>query len=150
MSKDIEKAVDTIEEMVVSIYTPGEGRENGKSSFNRQITRMAIEKVLDSRPHAKDIEGIVETFNEDVAAMLFGESEITNKQAVDIALRKALQSQADQYETEKGEMVADIIKMADQLELECGKDGDKGTRQWMNFKGFRNTIRDKYGVDLSE
>ncbi len=42
------------------------------------------------------------------------------------------------------EMVEDILKMADTLEIECGKDGDKGTKQWIAFKGFRNTIRDKY------
>lgn len=45
---------------------------------------------------------------------------------------------------EMKQAVEDIIKMADALELECGKDGDKGTKQWMAFKGFRNTIRDKY------
>lgn len=49
-----------------------------------------------------------------------------------------------QKDTEVLEAVNDIIKMADALELECGKDGDKGTKQWMAFKGFRNTIRDKY------
>jgi hypothetical protein len=38
----------------------------------------------------------------------------------------------------------DAVKMADELELECGKDGDKGTKQWMAFKGFRNAIRGKY------
>jgi hypothetical protein len=38
----------------------------------------------------------------------------------------------------------DVIIMADELESECDKDGDKGTKQWMAFKGFRNTIRDKY------
>ena len=42
------------------------------------------------------------------------------------------------------ERVEEIIKMADALELECGKDGDKGTKQWMAFKGFRNTIRDRF------
>ena len=50
--------------------------------------------------------------------------------------------QAERQERE--EVVEDIIKMADVLEIECGKDGDKGTKQWMAFKGFRNTIRDKY------
>lgn len=42
------------------------------------------------------------------------------------------------------ERVREIIKMADALELECSKDGDKGTKQWMAFKGFRNTIRDRF------
>ncbi len=42
------------------------------------------------------------------------------------------------------EVVKDIIKMSDELETECNRDGDKGTQQWMNFKGFRNAIRDKY------
>lgn len=42
------------------------------------------------------------------------------------------------------EKVEEIIKMADALEVECGKDGDKGTKQWMAFKGFRNTIRDRF------
>ena len=42
------------------------------------------------------------------------------------------------------EMIRDIITMADALELECGKDGDKGTKQWMAFKGFRNTIKDRF------
>ena len=54
----------------------------------------------------------------------------------------------DQYDTlkdtEKGEAVREIIKMADALEVECGLDGDKGTKQWMAFKGFRNSIRDKF------
>lgn len=48
------------------------------------------------------------------------------------------------HRAEVESVVENIIKMADELELECGKDGDKGTRQWMNFKGFRNAIRDKY------
>ena len=42
------------------------------------------------------------------------------------------------------ERVEAIIRMADELELECGRDGDKGTKQWMAFKGFRNTIRDRF------
>ena len=42
------------------------------------------------------------------------------------------------------EVVEAIIKMADELESECNKDYDKGTLQWKHFKGFRNTIRDKY------
>lgn len=46
--------------------------------------------------------------------------------------------------THTQEIATDIIKMADAFELECGKDGDKGTKQWMAFKGFRNAIRDKY------
>lgn len=54
----------------------------------------------------------------------------------------------DQYDTLKDQAhkaeVEEIIKMADALELECGLDGDKGTKQWMAFKGFRNSIRDKF------
>lgn len=55
-------------------------------------------------------------------------------------LRTILQAK----DAERERAVEDIIKMSDALELECGKDGDKGTKQWMAFKGFRNTIRDKY------
>ncbi len=52
-----------------------------------------------------------------------------------------LRSSRDTYWMER---VRDIIKMADELEHACGKDGDKGLEQWKAFKGFRNAIRDKY------
>ncbi len=55
-------------------------------------------------------------------------------------LLTALTQQRQQCE----EVVRDIIKMADELESECNRDGDKGTEQWRAFKGFRNAIRDKY------
>ncbi len=48
---------------------------------------------------------------------------------------------------EREAAVKDIIKMADKLEHECGKDGDKGLEQWKAFKGFRNTIRNKYLIE---
>lgn len=91
-----------------------------------------------------DIEGIIDEVKRQAKIRKWNAPEL------DYVIREALQSQADQYEREKGEMVADIIKIADQLEAACNKDGDKGTEQWRAFKGFRNTIRDKYGVDLSE
>jgi len=40
--------------------------------------------------------------------------------------------------------IEQIIRMADDLEHDCNRDGDKGTEQWKLFKGFRNTIRDKF------
>ena len=55
-----------------------------------------------------------------------------------------LQSTLALKDTQKEEVVREIIKMADALELECGLDGDKGTAQWMAFKCFRNSIRDKF------
>jgi len=47
---------------------------------------------------------------------------------------------------EREEVIKDIITLADKLESECNNDelGDKGTYQWRAFKGFRNTIRDRY------
>lgn len=54
---------------------------------------------------------------------------------------KQILSSRDTYWMER---VRDIIKMADELEHACGKDGDKGLEQWKAFKGFRNAIRDKY------
>jgi len=47
---------------------------------------------------------------------------------------------------EKEHVIQNIINLADELESECNNDklGDKGTQQWQAFKGFRNTIRDKY------
>jgi len=53
-------------------------------------------------------------------------------------------------EEAKRELAEEVVKMADDLEHECGLDGDKGTKQWMNFKGFRNTIRDKYIIPNNE
>jgi len=46
----------------------------------------------------------------------------------------------------KEHVIQNIINLADELESECNNDklGDKGTQQWQAFKGFRNTIRDKY------
>ena len=47
---------------------------------------------------------------------------------------------------EKEHVIQNIINLADELESECNNDklGDKGTEQWRAFKGFRNTIRDRY------
>lgn len=42
------------------------------------------------------------------------------------------------------EELEEIVKMADKLESDCNKDGDKGIEQWRNFKGFRNEIRDRF------
>lgn len=68
----------------------------------------------------------------------------TNYQKMKDWLREELTTLQATQSQQVEEAVRDIIKMADALELECGKDGDKGTNQWMAFKGFRNTIRDKY------
>ncbi len=59
-------------------------------------------------------------------------------------LRYIERSMARYAQQQVQEAVKDAIKMSDQLESDCGRDGDKGTKQWMLFKGFRNTLRDKY------
>jgi len=89
MSKDIEKAVDAIEDMVVIIFSPGK-QEDGRTLFNRQITRKAIEKVL--------------------------------------------QSQADKYQKEKGEVMRLVHKIIFDEES----------------KMYFEQLAEKYGVDLSE
>ncbi len=91
-------------------------------------------------------EAIVETVVEDTVAQmhLWQENERTVREFsnnIRDDLRTALLSHEEKVVARVAE---DVVKMADALELECGKDGDKGTAQWMAFKGFRNTIRDKY------
>lgn len=63
-------------------------------------------------------------------------------------LRTTLTTLTAKHNAEKAEMVQAIVKLADQLEHDCNRDGDKGTEQRKLFKGFRNTIRDKFGVTL--
>jgi hypothetical protein len=41
-----------------------------------------------------------------------------------------------------------VLRLADQLESDCGKDGDKGTEQWRLFKSFRNTIREMFNIEV--
>lgn len=59
-------------------------------------------------------------------------------------------SQAEEIGRRRGieEVVNDVIKMADKLESDCNLDEDKGVEQWRNFKGFRNTIRDRYLTNM--
>ena len=82
----------------------------------------------------KSVEEIVEELRTYFADPKWTTEEVEN------AITQTLQAERQRCD----EMVEDILKMADTLEIECGKDGDKGTKQWIAFKGFRNTIRDKY------
>jgi hypothetical protein len=69
---------------------------------------------------------------------------LINVPAIDKAKKAILASLTEAHK----DNIREIIKMSDQLELECGKDGDKGTKQWMAFKGFRNAIRDKFNIEV--
>ena len=57
---------------------------------------------------------------------------------------------ADTIEKTVELVIPEVLKLADELELECNRDGDKGTKQWMAFKGFRNTIRDRLLTQLED
>ena len=44
------------------------------------------------------------------------------------------------YQRGKEDAIQDMIELSDQIEVQ---EPDGGTRQWMAFKKFRNTMRDR-------
>lgn len=95
---------------------------------------------------SKDIEGIVNNLKDWGWSTEGGKEAFTHAQMNQI--RTTLQSQADQYERERAEMVREILK-------ECvtyGRNDPDGTNFEFEFvhKEDIETIAQKYGVDLSE
>lgn len=43
-----------------------------------------------------------------------------------------------------------IIKMSYELEINCNKDKVKDTKQWQEFKRFRNRITDRFIVPIQK
>lgn len=116
-----------------------EGYERGMKASN-DITAMEIETLKDTFATIKLHEGksIHSAFYD------YEEGQISQKEFLATVDSEIAQILTTHSQNREAKLVEDIIKMADALELECSRDGDKGTKQWMAFKGFRNTIRDKY------
>jgi len=103
---------------------------------------------------SKDIEGIKEEFATDIC------NKLSVIEQVDW-LTCTFQSQADQYEREKGEMVGDIIETINSVKLTAIRTHANDTtpekaevvNEWLMPEVKRNLIKSiaqKYGVDLSE
>jgi len=98
--------------------------------------------------HTPDIEGIVEkikeVFKETYGSLYLGLHRPLN---IDKDIRDILQSQADQYEREKGEMMEKIQERIDYVRPNAHKPevaNEIGALLWCKF------LIEKYGVDLSE
>ena len=100
-------------------------------------------------PERRSVEEIVKSFDEVMIQAAISEMRGENPDTEKIA-KDWLRTTLTAERTAQREMVEEILHMADELELECGRDGDKGTKQWMAFKGFRNAIRDKFNIEVSK
>jgi hypothetical protein len=67
-------------------------------------------------------------------------------------LRTTLQSQADQYEREKGEMVSELFKVLEYQNTERELNAEQHERMGIRLalQQFKLKFAQKYGVDLSE
>jgi len=107
-------------------------------------------KTMNNKTPERSVEEIVEEFISENMNKTFIREKGRPKEdgyiieSYSILFKTALEQTLQAERQKREEMVVDIIRMADALEMECGKDSDKGTKQWMAFKGFRNTIRAKY------